>query len=329
MIHYLKISNFWSIRKDLEVNFEASAEANEDYAVTMPDGRKLLNLACIQGHSATGKTSILKAFDFVQKMWLRPPSRTGALLPYEPFLFQRAPERSRSRLEMAFYFEDVRHVYQLEFSLQSIWRETLTAGSVTVFNRTTDHLAFGKIIQDNQSVMATDIQELGDLHRWFRNFMLDTVTAEENLAAWTAGEIKRSPALNSWISHYMRQSDNRIAQVDAGKAFGPRMLYTVAGGSQYAVPAFLESDSTQRFFGLGGILFQLTQQSRLLCIDDLTSMLSPEQAKQFLKSYLEETRNSQLLFSANQQVPGPQPDGLWTVKKKTDGSTQLLSQKGN
>lgn len=333
MIHYLKISNFWSIRKDLEVNFEASAKANEDYAVTMPDGRRLLTLACISGPSATGKTSILKAFDFVQKLWLRPPSRGEAVLPYETFLFQKVPERSQSRLEMSFYFEQIRHVYQVEFNLQAIVREALTAyptgiPPVELFNRKSREKVFGKLIPDNKSVMGANIAELGDFVLWFRNFMLDSVSSEENLAAWTAGEIKRSPALNSWINKYMQEVDHRIAEVDPGKASGPKVVYTLAGGSRYAIPAFLESDSTQRFLGLGGILFQLTQQPRLLCIDDLTSALSPEQVKQFVKIYLNETRSSQLLFTANQQVPGVHADGFWTTKKKSDGAIQLLSQKG-
>ena len=85
MIHYLKIANFAAIKDEIEFNFEVATPEDDSYEELMPDGRRLLKLAYMYGPNASGKTTILNAFDFVRWLILRPLDAKDGLLPYEPF----------------------------------------------------------------------------------------------------------------------------------------------------------------------------------------------------------------------------------------------------
>ncbi|WP_163362331.1 AAA family ATPase, partial [Klebsiella aerogenes] len=75
-------------REMAEINFEAvDIKEREDYVAVMPDGKKLLKLAYIYGANASGKTTVLKAFEFLRKLLLEPMDTKGSLLNFEPFLF--------------------------------------------------------------------------------------------------------------------------------------------------------------------------------------------------------------------------------------------------
>src|ERR1700733_1677644 len=104
MIHYLKIENFGPIKDEVEMNFEAAEQMEIDaYEIKMPDGKKLLKLAYIYGANASGKTTILKAFEFLRKLLLKPIGDKATLLDFEPFLFRDSPYNNPSRFELSFY----------------------------------------------------------------------------------------------------------------------------------------------------------------------------------------------------------------------------------
>jgi AAA15 family ATPase/GTPase len=103
---YLKIANFGPVRKEVELYFEiAEGVEDNDYEVKMPGGRKLLKLAYIYGANASGKTTILMAFDFLRKLWLQPIEDKAGELDFEPFLFCDKPYSNPSHIELAFYVD--------------------------------------------------------------------------------------------------------------------------------------------------------------------------------------------------------------------------------
>src|SRR5690242_6074705 len=113
MIHYVKITNFGPIRKEIESNFEATGEEGSPaYEMEMKDGRKLLKLAYIYGPNASGKTTLLRAIDFLRRLWLEPLYNKDHELDYDPFLFQPDPQQDPSTIEMAFHANDMRHIYR-------------------------------------------------------------------------------------------------------------------------------------------------------------------------------------------------------------------------
>jgi AAA15 family ATPase/GTPase len=71
MIQELKIKNYLSFKDEVVFNFEASNDkfADECQVIKINDNTRLLRFAVIYGYNASGKTNLLKAFDFLRKFW--------------------------------------------------------------------------------------------------------------------------------------------------------------------------------------------------------------------------------------------------------------------
>jgi AAA15 family ATPase/GTPase len=245
MIHYLKIENFGPVKDQIEINFEVAEQEDENaYEVRMPDNRRLLKLAYIYGANASGKTTALKAFEFLRKLLLKPISDKAIELDFEPFLFCDSPYERASRFEVSFYIEGLRFVYDLKFNKQAILDERVvfyqTAKPTELFSRTTDlekrlaKIQFGSKIKipvrekdllesntlHNNTVIGAyaktnvDIAELEKLNKWFNGFLLGMITSSHDLTETTASLINQNPLINQWIDTFLNKADYQITRVD-------------------------------------------------------------------------------------------------------------------
>ena len=257
MIHYLKISNFGPVNEMVELNFETVAEtesADDLYSVQMTDGVQLLKLAYIYGANASGKTTILKAFEFLRELLLKPLPDKSAQLDYQPFLFRSEPLIKPSAIELAFYSSETRYVYYVEFNTEAIISEKLhffhSAKPTEVFNRETDlesrvvQIKFGNRIKvpakerdrlesntlHNNTVLGAftktnaDIPELNALNLWLNSFLLGIVTIDSPLIETTAEMIAADRSANAWLDAFMNKADRQIGhvQADQEKSLSPR-----------------------------------------------------------------------------------------------------------
>ena len=73
MIVNFSIQNFGSIKDKQTLSFEADASQHlEDTYVVHTAGKRLLKLALIYGANASGKTTVLKALDFLRDLVVNP-----------------------------------------------------------------------------------------------------------------------------------------------------------------------------------------------------------------------------------------------------------------
>ncbi|HEX9504170.1 MAG TPA: AAA family ATPase [Patescibacteria group bacterium] len=245
MIQYLKIRNFGPIKNEIEINFEAVEQMEPDaYEVGMPDGRKLLKLAYIYGANGSGKTTVLKAFEFLRNLLLNPINNKTGELNYEPFLFCEAPYTEPSFFEMAFYADGIRYIYELNFAKHSILNEKMvfyhSAKPTELYSRITNaekrltKIQFGSKIKipvrekdllesntlHNNTVFGAyaktnvDIPELEKLNKWFSTFLLGMVTSTMGLTELTASQIETNPGVNKWINSYLNKADKQIKEVN-------------------------------------------------------------------------------------------------------------------
>lgn len=244
MIHYLKIKNFGPVNNEVEINFEVAEQIDDAYEVAMSDGRRLLKLAYIYGANASGKTTILKAFEFLRKLLLKPITDKAIELDFEPFLFRDKPYDQASHFELSFYSENTRYVYELSFTKQAILKEKIvfyqTAKPTELFSRSTDtdkrlaKIQFGSKVKvpvrekdllesntlHNNTVIGAyaktnvDIPELEKLNRWFNVFLLGMITSTHNLTDVTVSLIDRNPLINKWINTFLNKADYQISAVD-------------------------------------------------------------------------------------------------------------------
>ncbi|SEB08703.1 AAA family ATPase [Pedobacter hartonius] len=246
MIQYLKIKNFGPIKDEVELSFEAilNEEMSDDiYSVIMPDGCKLLKLAYIYGANASGKTTILKAIEFLRKLLLNPLLEKSEKLDFEPFLFCEDAQTSRSSIEFAFYANQRRHVYQINFNSEAVISERLvyyqSAKPTEIFNRETDlekrlaKIQFGSKIKvpakererleantlHNNTVLGAfaktnaDIFELEALNMWLSTFFLGMITGNSNITSPIAEMMATNPNVSTWLNTFMNKADRQITKV--------------------------------------------------------------------------------------------------------------------
>ena len=249
MIHYLKISNFGPIAEEIEISFEATARSDDAYELAMPDGRRLLKLAYIYGPNASGKTTVLKAFDFLRELFLKPLVNKGRELEYEPFLFSDLSEQGTT-MELSFYCYGIRYVYELSFDRQRVIFERLSnflsVKPSRVFAREThsdnrvSYIQFGNTIKvparekdllesntlHNNTVFGAfsktnvNIPELEKLNKWFATFFMPMVTAQDDLSERTARVMMDDPEAAGWITNLLHKADPQISGVEFGDIEG-------------------------------------------------------------------------------------------------------------
>jgi AAA15 family ATPase/GTPase len=244
MIQYIKIKNFGPIREEVELSFEAlESDGSDAYEISMPDKRKLLKLAYIYGANASGKTTILRGFEFLRDLWLNPAYQKDEALKYDPFLFCPNPEEYPSGIELAFYVDGIRYIYNLSFSKQAIISEKMvfyrTIQPTELFSRSTDldkrvsYIEFGsqvKVAQKekdslqsvtlyNNTVLGAfekanvDIPELEKLNKWAIASFMPMINSGTDLTGWTATKISDNPSLGKWMNTFLNKADKNIREV--------------------------------------------------------------------------------------------------------------------
>ena len=88
MIINFSVQNFGSIKDKQTLSFEADKSKRlEDHYVVNIGGMRLLKLGLIYGANASGKTTILKALDFLRDLVLEPETKKTDTINFKPFLF--------------------------------------------------------------------------------------------------------------------------------------------------------------------------------------------------------------------------------------------------
>mgnify|MGYP003770569555 CR=1 FL=1 len=96
----------------------------------------------------------------------------------------------------------------------------------------------------------------------------------------------------------------------------------------FNLPVDMQSDGTNRMFGLSGALFRTIKENAFLAIDEIEAKLHPRLIEYVLQKFLEESSNAQLfvathydnLFDEDDLI---RKDNFWFTEKKQDGSTDL------
>lgn len=104
------------------------------------------------------------------------------------------------------------------------------------------------------------------------------------------------------------------------------------GTETYLLPEELQSDGTQRIFGIEAAIYSALKQNAFLFIDEIESSLHPRLVEFVLKKFLEEKNNrAQLLVTThydpllNEVDELFRKDSVWFTEKNKSGATELYS----
>jgi len=243
MIINFSIQNFGSIKEKQTLSFEADSSTHlEGIYVINSNGIRLLKIALIYGANASGKTTILKALEFLREIVLEPGSKKTDELDFQPFLFDPETPKKNSIISIEFIQSGTKYAYQVEFYKKAIVSETLNyfnPNKANVFKRDTDignqftEISFGsKIRRDktmeksleantlwNNTVLGgflktnVDIKELKDVVDWFKNYLRPLIHTRTQLEGFVTAKVDSGEIFKGDVINILKNADLQISDI--------------------------------------------------------------------------------------------------------------------
>jgi AAA15 family ATPase/GTPase len=243
MIINFSVQNFGSIKDKQTLSFEADKSTHlEDAYIVNFGGQRILKLALIYGANASGKTTILKALDFLRDIVLEPERKKTNELDFSPFLFDLNTPKQNSIISIEFFQNDIKYFYEVEFFKKAIVSEALffyNPNKANVFKRKTNlsnqftEISFGsKISADkvfektlesntlwNNTVLGgylktnIDLKELQEVVDWFKNYLSPLVYTRTELEGFVTSRIESKVISKADVVTILKKADFNISDI--------------------------------------------------------------------------------------------------------------------
>lgn len=151
MIQELKIKNFLSFKDEVTFSFEATKDtfADDYQVIEVAPGVRLLRFAMVYGANASGKSNLLKAFEFLRSFWKKQTRSIEETTSVIPFLFDKKTGKEPSRFELVFYVGGIKYNYQLELDEDQVYLERLN-----YYKSVQPTMVFVRELKDEKSVIT-------------------------------------------------------------------------------------------------------------------------------------------------------------------------------
>ena len=243
MIVNFSIQNFGSIKDKQTLSFEADASKHlEDTYVVHTAGKRLLKLALIYGANASGKTTVLKALDFLRDLVVNPKEKKTDILNFSPYLFDAQTPQQPTELSIEFVHEEVCYQYEIAFTRQAIISEALyidTFERVLVYSRTTNieeqltKISFGdKITLEKSALLVLELntlwnntvlggflktninlEEFRRVADWFQNYLKPIIAPDTKLDTYITNKIDDKKITKDEILEILKKADFNISDM--------------------------------------------------------------------------------------------------------------------
>lgn len=244
MILNFSIQNFGSIKDKQTLSFEADKSDHlEEAYVTRCGGRRILKLALLYGANASGKTTVLKALDFLRELVIKPKNKKTERLDFEPYLFDPDTPKQPTVLSIEFIRNEVRYAYRVEFTQEAVVAEELyayyTPNKARIYQRTTDlerqfvEIKFGSKMTKSKAVKQSltantlwnntvlggylktnvDFKELQEMVDWFKLYLKRMVQPQTSFEDLIFSKMKEGTLLSSDMIPILQQADLHISDI--------------------------------------------------------------------------------------------------------------------
>jgi len=237
------VENYGSIKSKQTLSFEADKITHlEDYYVFKINGLRLLKVALIYGANASGKTTVLKALDFLRKLVLEPKEKKTDEFNFEPFLFDKNTPKQHTRFSIEFIQNEIKYLYEIELCKKAIVKEILkdfNPNKAIVFERTTDlenqytEIKFGSKIKTDNTFRKTleantlwnntvlggylktniELDKLKSVIEWFSTYLQPLIYAKSELDEYITSLINKEKINKKDILKILNKADLSISDI--------------------------------------------------------------------------------------------------------------------
>ncbi len=243
MIINFSVQNFGSIKNKQTLSFEADKSTHlENTYVMNVGGVRILKFALIYGANASGKTTVLKALDFLRDLVLEPEPKKTQELIFNPYLFDPNTPNQNSVISIEFIQNGTKYFYEVEFLKKAIVKENLffyKPNKANVFKRETNlsnqftKIAFGNKISNDKVFEKTleantlwnntvlggflktniNLKALQEVTDWFKNFLKPLVNTKTELTGFVTSRIEKEEISKSDIVTILKKADFNISDI--------------------------------------------------------------------------------------------------------------------
>lgn len=243
MIINFSIQNFGSVKDKQTLTFEADKSDHlESSYIIHTNGLRLLKIALIYGANASGKTTILKALEFLRNIVLVPKTKKTDELDFQPFLFDSETPNQNSVISIEFIANDTKYFYEVEFFRKAVVNETLNfynPNKANVYKRTTDinnqftKIKFGSKIKIDKTIEKNleantlwnntvlggflktnvDVKELKEVVEWFKNYLQPLIFPKTQLEGFVTVKIDKGELSKLDVINILKKADFHISDI--------------------------------------------------------------------------------------------------------------------
>lgn len=339
MIQEIKIKNFLSFRDEVTLSFEASSDkfAEDCQVVTIGDNAKtrLLRLGIVYGYNASGKSNLLKVFNFLHFFWTNDPSSADKGTNVRPFRLDAASSDEPSRFELTFFVDNTKYCYLLELDSKQVRLEKLS-----YYKSTQPIMLFEREMKNGQSEIAFNNQN-GDkvgaavkekitveclknmsffvardkanasmplidaAKEWMRNQLMPMVSPNADLTGYAQMMTSNNKPLVGYLLDFLYEADFNITNITTNMVLERQKTtfeHTVENGTAsatYDLSLGEESLGTLKTFGIETALYQVIQNNAFLPVDEVENSLHPKLLEKILFEYLKESSRSQVILTTH------------------------------
>lgn len=247
MIQSLSIQNYLSFKNEVTFSFEATRDTHlEDiHTVEVAKGIRLQKLGIVYGYNASGKSNLIKAFEFLNGFWFNNAENKDESTGVIPFLLDNDSRNNPSVFKLVFFHKGVKHRYSLEITHKIVVNEKLEyypgVQPAMIFERKYEDgiskIIYGPKIKissieekeiaikciPNISVFASYIQvntvikEIELVVDWIRTRIMQSIeplTVLQRFSEELAGEDKD---FKSYVLAYLKEADFNISNIKSNK----------------------------------------------------------------------------------------------------------------
>lgn len=200
-----------------------------------------------------------------------------------------------------------------------------------------------------------------DVFNWFKENFMQMIQPTTDLFSWTSSRVEQDDLCKDFVLEVLQKADFNISAIDIDEEDIPidEELETKISSMdipedlkeeilqkktlkakdisfqhktklmEKKLPRRLESNGTIRYYGLGGVLNKLLSSNKFLCVDEIENSLHYDLVAHFIKTFLMNSNNSQLLFSTHDinllNEDFLRRDTVWFVDKNEFGASELVS----